>query len=132
LIALGSSGALAVLLAEPDADAIADVPEGAGQLAIFAANALECAIGLLPGPDREDTAAVDRLVALSETAASLPVDVTRLKRANAARVAHEKGRHPALLRYGDCFAHALARAIEMRLLFIGDEFTRTDMRPVMP
>jgi ribonuclease VapC len=131
LIVLASSAALAVVLAEPDADALADVPEGAGQLAIFAANALECAIGLLPGPDREDTAAVDRLVALSETA-YLPVDVTRLKRANAACLAHGKGRHPGLLRYGDCFACGLARALETRLLFVGDAFMRTDMRPVKP
>jgi ribonuclease VapC len=39
-----------------------------------------------------------------------------------------KGRHAAGLNYGDCFAYALARALDEPLLFKGDDFSRTDVR----
>jgi ribonuclease VapC len=38
-----------------------------------------------------------------------------------------KGRHPANLNMGDCFAYACARALNTSLLFKGDDFTRTDI-----
>ncbi len=38
-----------------------------------------------------------------------------------------KGRHPAGLNYGDCFAYALARALDEPLLFVGDDFGQTDV-----
>lgn len=39
--------------------------------------------------------------------------------------------HPARLNLGDCFAYALARATGDALLFKGDDFSRTDVRPVL-
>ena len=50
--------------------------------------------------------------------------------AEAARVAHRRfgrGRHPAGLNYGDCFAYALAKISGEPLLFIGDYFANTDI-----
>jgi ribonuclease VapC len=38
-----------------------------------------------------------------------------------------KGRHPAALNMGDCFAYACARANEAKLLFKGDDFPKTDI-----
>jgi ribonuclease VapC len=38
------------------------------------------------------------------------------------------GRHAVGLNFGDCFAYALARALNEPLLFVGDEFARTDVR----
>ncbi len=38
-----------------------------------------------------------------------------------------KGRHPAALNLGDCFAYALATALGDALLFVGDDFSRTDV-----
>jgi ribonuclease VapC len=40
-----------------------------------------------------------------------------------------KGRHPAGLNYGDCFAYALAATTQEPLLFKGDDFSRTDIQP---
>lgn len=37
-----------------------------------------------------------------------------------------KGVHPAGLNFGDCFAYALAKAQGCRLLYVGDDFSRTD------
>ncbi len=39
-----------------------------------------------------------------------------------------KGRHPAGLNLGDCFAYALAVARDEPLLFKGDDFARTDVK----
>lgn len=38
-----------------------------------------------------------------------------------------KGRHPAKLNLGDCFAYALAKASGEPLLFKGNDFSRTDV-----
>ncbi len=38
-----------------------------------------------------------------------------------------KGRHPAALNMGDCFAYACARTNNARLLYKGDDFARTDL-----
>lgn len=39
-----------------------------------------------------------------------------------------KGRHPAKLNFGDCFAYACAKTNHARLLYKGDDFSRTDLR----
>ncbi len=50
-----------------------------------------------------------------------------------ARIASEthhrygKGRHPARLNMGDCFAYACARTNDARLLYKGEDFARTDL-----
>ena len=43
-----------------------------------------------------------------------------------------RGRHPAALNIGDCFSYALATATDDTLLFKGEDFARTDIRPASP
>ena len=38
-----------------------------------------------------------------------------------------KGRHQAGLNFGDTFSYALARRLGQPLLFVGDDFSRTDL-----
>lgn len=38
-----------------------------------------------------------------------------------------KGRHPASLNFGDCFAYALAHARQVPLLYVGGDFAKTDI-----
>lgn len=40
-----------------------------------------------------------------------------------------KGRHPAALNFGDCFSYALAATLDEPLLFVGNDFSRTDIQP---
>lgn len=40
-----------------------------------------------------------------------------------------KGRHPAALNFGDCMAYATAKLAERPLLFVGNDFTQTDLEP---
>ena len=42
-----------------------------------------------------------------------------------------KGRRPASLNMGDCFAYACAKANRAKLLFKGDDFAKTDIPPAM-
>lgn len=40
-----------------------------------------------------------------------------------------RGRHAAALNYGDCLAYATARVARDTLLFVGDDFSKTDILP---
>jgi ribonuclease VapC len=49
-------------------------------------------------------------------------------------VAHERwgrGVHPASLNFGDCFAYEVAQQYACPLLFVGDDFAKTDIRSVL-
>jgi ribonuclease VapC len=41
-----------------------------------------------------------------------------------------KGRHPARLNWGDCFSYVTARDQGCPLLYVGDDFARTDLASV--
>lgn len=66
-----------------------------------------------------------------------PIEVIPLD-ADSARFAGEvysvwgKGVHPAGLNFGDCFAYALAKSRDLPLLYVGDDFARTDIRAALP
>lgn len=38
-----------------------------------------------------------------------------------------KGRHPAALNFGDCLTYATARLTGEPLLYVGEDFARTDL-----
>jgi ribonuclease VapC len=58
----------------------------------------------------------------------VPVDASQVEIARAAWRRYGKGRHPAGLNYGDCFAYALAKSSGEALLAKGKAFERTDTR----
>lgn len=39
-----------------------------------------------------------------------------------------RGRHPAALNFGDCLSYATAKLADRPLLFVGDDFSDTDLR----
>jgi len=58
------------------------------------------------------------------------IEPVTVEQAYAARPAfHDfgKGRHPAALNFGDCFAYALAKVTGEPLLFKGEDFKKTDI-----
>jgi len=60
----------------------------------------------------------------------IPVDVRQAEAAVEAFRRFGKGRHPARLNIGDCFAYALAKTTGEPLLFKGADFARTDILAV--
>lgn len=59
------------------------------------------------------------------------VDDDLAEAAIAAFLCYGKGRHPAKLNFGDCFSYALAKRLNVPLLFKGDDFSRTDIRSAL-
>ncbi len=59
--------------------------------------------------------------------ALMPFDADQAEIARRAFGRYGKGRHPAGLNFGDCFAYALSKASGEPLLFKGDDFTQTDV-----
>lgn len=60
-----------------------------------------------------------------------PVTESLARQAGAAYVRWGKGFHPAGLNFGDCFAYALAKEQDCPLLFIGNDFSKTDIKSAL-
>lgn len=61
----------------------------------------------------------------------VPVTSATAKRVQAIYTNWGKGIHPASLNLGDCFAYDVAREHGCRLLYIGNDFGRTDIESVL-
>ncbi|MGB3328227.1 MAG: type II toxin-antitoxin system VapC family toxin [Thermomicrobiales bacterium] len=62
-----------------------------------------------------------------------PVTVGQAMIAREAYIRYGKGSgHPAQLNFGDCFAYALAKETGEPLLFIGNDFSHTDVSSAIP
>jgi ribonuclease VapC len=57
----------------------------------------------------------------------IPVTALTAKRVASIYNNWGKGIHPASLNFGDCFAYDLAMENECPLLFVGDDFSQTDV-----
>jgi len=123
VIVVDTSALIAILNREPDArtcrEAIATdetVMISAGTLAealVVAGNR---------GFGRQMRALVDEL-----RLEIMPVTSAGAERVAEAHQQWGKGRHPAGLNFGDCFAYALAKELACPLVFIGNDFARTDV-----
>ncbi len=56
-----------------------------------------------------------------------PFTQVQAELAIAAFTQYGKGRHPAALNFGDCCAYALARSMNVPLLYKGNDFAQTDI-----
>jgi ribonuclease VapC len=60
-----------------------------------------------------------------------PIDMNQMQAARHAYAHYGKGKHPAGLNLGDCFAYALAKTSGEPLLFKGNDFSQTDIKVVI-
>jgi ribonuclease VapC len=123
MIAVDTSALMAIVLNEAAADACIGVLEAEQDLLISAGSVAEVLIVSARRNVGEDMA---RLID------GLGFEVVSVTAASARRVAKAyeswgKGMHPAGLNWGDCFAYALAKEYDCRLLFAGDDFRKTDI-----
>jgi ribonuclease VapC len=58
----------------------------------------------------------------------VPVNAAQTDWAAYAFATYGKGRSPARLNLGDCFSYAVAKAHDAPLLFVGNDFSLTDVR----
>lgn len=122
-----SSALIAILFQEPDARRYADALALEARPAASAVTFVETAMvaegrGGAPSGEEFD-------LFLAETAIEVvPVGAQQARLARDAWRRYGKGRHPAGLNLGDCFAYALAKERDEPLLFKGDDFARTDVK----
>jgi ribonuclease VapC len=124
---IDASAVLAILLDEKDAQVLARAIENADSCRMSAVNYLEAALVIDNLGDAVAHREFDRFV----RRARIQIEPVTFEQAQIARAAYRdfgKGRHPARLNLGDCFAYALARLVDEPLLFKGRDFSRTDIR----
>lgn len=121
-----TSALIAVLNGEPGWQRIEAAMLASRRLAISAATLVEASIVADSKRQPDGMAELDLL--LDELRIEI-IPVTR-QHSELARSAYRqfgKGRHPAGLNFGDCFSYALARALGEPLLFVGNDFGKTDI-----
>jgi ribonuclease VapC len=127
LIAIDTSALLAIALAEPAATACETAIQLEDTILISAGTLVE---SLIVSGGRGVRAEVDRLVhALGLVVVG--VDHAQAMAAVAAQSRWGRGVHPAALNFGDCFSYALATTYDCPLLYVGNDFSRTDVRSVI-
>ncbi|HMN85798.1 MAG TPA: type II toxin-antitoxin system VapC family toxin [Bauldia sp.] len=126
---LDTSALVALLVNEAEAPAFARLIEDADVVRLSAGNYLELGAVI----DGRRNPALSRQVDALLAEAQVVVEPVTAEQARIAREAYRDfGRgsgHPASLNFGDCFAYALAKDKGETLLFKGDDFRRTDVRP---
>ena len=123
---IDSSALLAIFLGEPERKRFLDLITGAERRLISAANALEAGIVL----EAKRGEAAGREFDLFLQRAQIEVVAVDFEQVEMARLAwrrYGKGRHPAALNFGDCFAYALAKISGEPLLAKGDDFSQSDL-----
>jgi ribonuclease VapC len=123
---LDTSAVVAILFDEPVRHALTKAIEADPVRLLSAANLLECALVV---EARRGEPAGRELDLLLHRASVETVSVTadHVEIARQAWRRYGKGRHPAGLNFGDCFAYALARSSGEALLYVGEDFARTDV-----
>ncbi len=127
MIVVDTSALMAIILDEPQAEACMTALEADDELWISAGTVAETLIVSGHRNVGED---------MAELIAGLGFEVVAVTLASARQLAQAyarwgKGVHPAALNFGDCFAYALAKENSCPLLYVGDDFSRTDIQSAL-
>ena len=129
-----ASALIAIIAKEADAEAMADCLDGDDRRFCSALSVWETIAGLVRSHMFSVPSAQARVRLFLDAMGFTFVGIGEREydAASAAYAQFGKGRHPAALNMGDCFAYACARTNGARLLFKGEDFARTDIAPAMP
>jgi ribonuclease VapC len=127
MMAVDTSALMAILLSEERGEACAAALKTDEEVIVSAGTIAEA---LVVAGRRNVSAQMQRLID------DLGMEVVPLTLGAAQRVAEAyerwgKGVHRAALNLGDCFAYALARENACQLLYVGDDFAKTDIESVL-
>lgn len=127
MICVDSSALIAVASGEAAGLACAEVLEREDQLIISAGTLAE----VLFVARRRDLSDILEDVLRASELTVLQVDEAAARRVADAYVRWGKGFHPASLNYGDCFAYEAAQRYDCSLLFVGQDFSQTDIKSAL-
>jgi len=126
-----SSALVAILLNEEDGDALSVVLDGPAVVRMSAASYLETSIVIDKFRDASLSVSFDDMI-LDSRIIIEPVTAEQARIARQAYRDYGKGSgHAANLNFGDCFSYALARDKREPILFKGEDFIHTDLRPAV-
>ena len=126
-VVIDTSALLAILLGEPERGKFLQLLSESETRLLSAANALETAIVV----ESRRGEAAGRELDLFQHRTKIEIVAVDADQFSIARFAWRKfgkGRHPAALNFGDCFAYALAKTSSEPLLAKGEDFRRTDLQ----
>lgn len=123
---IDTSALVAIFLAEPERNLLLDLLLQAETRMISAATVLETGI-VLEARRGESAGREFDLFLIRANLQIVPVDSEQTEIARSAWRKYGKGRHPAALNFGDCFAYALAKFAGEPLLAKGTDFASTDI-----
>ena len=126
-VVIDTSALLAILLGVPERGKFLQLLSESETRLLSAANALETA--MVVESRRGEAAGRELDLFLHRTKIEIvAVDEEQFSIARFAWRKFGKGRHPAALNFGDCFAYALTKTSSEPLLAKGDDFRRTDLQ----
>jgi ribonuclease VapC len=127
MIAVDTSALMAIVLDEPQSDACIEALLSDENVLISAGTVAESLIVAARRNVGEELASlIDKFG--FEIVTVTPASARRIGRA------YEdwgKGMHRAGLNFGDCFAYSVAKENGCRLLYVGDDFSKTDIESVL-
>jgi ribonuclease VapC len=127
---LDSSAVLAVLFREKDHARVEEALDAADLISIGAPTLFETTMVAVARFDLRGRALVSQFTERWNVAVA-PFHARHANVALEAFVRFGKGRHPACLNLGDCMTYATASVAELPLLFVGDDFAKTDVVPAL-
>ncbi len=126
-----TSALVCILFSEAEAESHAQVLANQSNNVMSAANWLETMMVIQSRLGQAGTQELEQLLLLARIEI-IAADSRTAQVAFSAWLQYGKGRHPAGLNFGDCFAYALAKLRGEPLLFKGDDFTKTDLIMALP
>ena len=127
MIAVDTSALMAIVLGEAEADACIKVLEVETEVLVSAGTVAEALIvAAQRNVGEQMTSLIDGLG--FEIVTVTPVSARRIAQA------YErwgKGLNPPCLNFGDCFAYEVAKEHSCPLLFVGKDFSKTDVESVL-
>jgi ribonuclease VapC len=126
---LDTSALIAILRLEAEAPEFAKIIEQAALRGISAVSYVEAGAVIDSSQDPIASRRLDELI----EAAQIAIEPVTEAQARIARQAYrdfgKTSGHPAKLNFGDCFSYALAKSNGEPLLFKGQDFSQTDVKP---
>ena len=127
MIAVDTSALMAIALGEAEADACIRVLETETEVVISAGTVAEA---LIVAASRNVGEEVARMID------GLGFEIVAVTPASARRIAATyarwgRGLHPAALNFGDCFSYEVAKEHSCPLLYVGDDFSKTDLETAL-
>lgn len=130
MMVVDTSALIALLLGEPQVEQLAAALESSAESILPAPNAVEAFIVAEARLGPQGALNLQRIMGMADIR-SVPFDAQDAEAAIEAWRRYGKGRHPAGLNLGDCYSYAMARRRASPLLYVGEDFAKTDVQSAL-